>query len=132
MPEITRNTATMTFDRRGFMVSALTLLLPARALAHHGWGWAEDGRFELTGIIRSIYLGPPHGILDVDSEGTMWKVELGPPSRIRGAGLKEGGISEGQEVFASGHRSKNRSENVMKAERITVAGIVYDFYPGRG
>ncbi|MBA5778463.1 hypothetical protein H2509_15135 [Stappia sp. F7233] len=131
MSEVTGKSGNAKPDRRLFIASALALLVPARAFAHHGWRWAEDGQFELTGIIRSIYLGPPHGLLDVDVEGAMWKVELGPPSRIRGAGLKEGGISEGQEVFASGHRSKNRSENVMKAERITVAGIVYDFYPNR-
>src|SRR3546814_8060688 len=27
------------------------------ALAHHGWRWAEDGNFELTGIIETVQLG---------------------------------------------------------------------------
>src|SRR3546814_2175097 len=39
------------------------------ALAHHGWRWAEDGNFELTGIIETVQLGNPHGVLTVDAEG---------------------------------------------------------------
>ncbi|NRG16965.1 hypothetical protein HPQ64_04625 [Rhizobiales bacterium] len=111
------------------MLGAGASLLSLPALAHHGWRWAEDGQFELTGLIREIYIGPPHGILEVDVDGEMWRVELGPSSRMRGAGLEEGTLSAGQEVLASGHRSKDLSENRMKAERITVAGVVYDMYP---
>ncbi|WP_202395928.1 DUF6152 family protein [Stappia sediminis] len=120
-----------TVDRRMFLLGAGASFLTLPALAHHGWRWAEDGQFELTGLIREIYIGPPHGILEVDVDGVMWRVELGPPSRMRGAGLEEGTLNAGQEVLASGHRSKDRSENRMKAERITVAGITYDMYPNR-
>ncbi len=118
-------------NRRSFLLFAGCSLVAAPALAHHGWRWAEDGQFELTGLIKTIYIGPPHGLLDVDVEGELWKVEMGPPSRMRSAGLKEGTLREGQEVFASGHRSKNASDKVMKAERITVEGVVYDMYPNR-
>lgn len=121
----------MNVDRRAFLLGTGACLLSLPALAHHGWRWAEDGQFELTGLIREIYIGPPHGILEVDVEGEMWRVELGPPARMRGAGLEEGKLRAGQEVLASGHRSKDHSENRMKAERITVAGVVYDMYPNR-
>src|SRR3546814_13447245 len=42
------------------------------ALAHHGWRWAADGNFELTGIIETVQLGNPHGVLTVDAEGEVW------------------------------------------------------------
>ncbi len=118
-------------SRRSLLLSTAAALVAGPATAHHGWRWAEDGQFELTGVITEIYLGPPHGLLDVDAEGTVWRVELGPPSRLRSVGLEEGRIATGQEVVASGHRSRDHSENRMKAERITVQGIVYDFYPER-
>ena len=31
-----------------------------------------------------------------------------------------------------GHRSRNPDERVMKAERVIVAGTLYDLYPDRG
>ena len=41
--------------RRELLVAGAlaTLMLPARALAHHGWAWAEDEEFTLAGVIRA-------------------------------------------------------------------------------
>lgn len=116
---------------RRSLVFGAALMAAGPAAAHHGWRWAEDGQFELEGVIRDIYLGYPHATLEVDAGGEMWTVELGPPSRTESAGIREGVLETGQEVLASGHRSKDADQRVMKAERITVAGKLYDIYPNR-
>jgi len=99
------------------------------ALAHHGWSWASDEDFVLTGSIVEIYLGNPHASLKVMSEGEVWTVELAPPARTAAAGFVEGVAAVGDEVTAHGHRSNDAAETRMKAERITVNGVSYDVYP---
>jgi hypothetical protein len=101
------------------------------AWAHHGWRWTEDGNFELTGVITAVRLGNPHGILEVDAEGEAWIVEVGQPYRHARAGLADELLVPGVEIIASGGRSADHSENRMKAERITIAGVLYDLYPDR-
>ena len=104
--------------------------LPA-ALAHHGWRWTEDGNFELTGIIKTVQLGNPHGVLTVDAEGEVWTVEVGQPWRNERAGLKDEMLSVGREVTISGARSADPAEMKMKAERVIIDGALYNLYPGR-
>ena len=36
-------------------------LATSTAQAHHGWAWATDEEFEITGVIQSVRLGSPHG-----------------------------------------------------------------------
>lgn len=101
------------------------------AMAHHGWRWAEDGNFELTGIIQKAELGNPHGLLTVDADGEMWTVEVGQPWRNARAGLEDGMLVPGVEITASGARSANQDEKLMKAERVYIDGQLYDLYPDR-
>jgi hypothetical protein len=110
---------------------AAFVLLPATALAHHGWSWTQDGFFQLEGVIAEIYIGNPHATLDVDVEGTVWRVELAPPSRTIAAGFTEEAASVGDEVTAIGNRSQDDGENRMKAVRLIVNGQTYDVYPYR-
>jgi hypothetical protein len=109
----------------------LALLAPAAALAHHGWSWTQDGFFQLEGVIAGISIGNPHATLDVDVEGTIWRVELAPPSRTIAAGFTEEVASVGDEVTAIGNRSQDEGENRMKAVRVIVGGQTYDVYPYR-
>jgi hypothetical protein len=121
-------------DRRRFgvmLAAAAVLSICQPALAHHGWSWTEDGLFELTGIIRDIYVGNPHATLDVDVEGEMWRVELAPPSATIRAGFTVESAKAGDDVIAVGSRSRDEAEKRMKAVRITVNGRTYDVYPGR-
>ena len=99
--------------------------------AHHGWGWATDEEFELTGAIKAVRLGNPHGELVLDAEGEDWVVEIGQPWRNARAGLTEEILAEGITVTAHGHRSANQSEKLMKAERLIIAGEDYNLYPER-
>ena len=125
----------MALNRRmlisGGAAAGLALLAASPTFAHHGWSWTQDGMFELTGVIKEIYIGNPHATLDVDVEGEIWRVELAPPARTIAAGLTEDVAKVGDEVTAVGNRSRDEAEKRMKAVRITVNGKSYDVYPGR-
>jgi hypothetical protein len=105
--------------------------IPATAFAHHGWAWTQDGFFELTGVIKAVYVGNPHATLDVDVEGEIWRVEMAPPSFTLAAGFTEEVGAPGLEVVAIGHRSQDEAERRMKAVRVIVGGVTYDIYPDR-
>ena len=103
----------------------------APALAHHGWGWAEDEEFELTGTIKAVELGNPHGELTLDVAGEDWLVEIGQPWRNERAGLTDALLAIGTEVTAHGHRASDPARRLMKAERLVIAGKDYNLYPDR-
>jgi hypothetical protein len=117
--------------RRSLLGAALLALVALPAFAHHGWAWTEQGFFELTGVIKEIYLGNPHATLDVDAEGEVWRVELAPPGPTAAAGFVEGVAKPGDEVIAIGSRSADPNEKRMKAVRLIIGGTTYDVYPGR-
>jgi hypothetical protein len=121
------------FERAGLAILVGTAgLSRTRSLhAHHGWGWATDEEFEVTGQITDVRLGNPHGELDLDVEGEEWVVEIGQPWRNERAGLTEEILAMGTTVTAHGHRSANESERLMKAERLVIAGQDYNLYPDR-
>lgn len=109
----------------------LALSLPVAVSAHHGWRWTAEGNFKLTGTIESVKLGNPHGILRVDAEGEMWTVEIGQPWRHDRIGLDDEALAVGTAITAIGHRSANPDEKVLKAERMIIAGKLYNLYPDR-
>ena len=120
--------------RRSLLIGTGALLLSTlagAALAHHGWRWAEDGNFELTGVIKAAQLGNPHGLLTIDADGEEWTVEVGQPWRNERAGLKDEMLVPGALLTASGHRSADHAEKLMKAERVIIDGTTYDLYPDR-
>jgi hypothetical protein len=106
-------------------------LLASTAAAHHGWDWAEEEMFELTGRIQEVFIGNPHAVLSVEAEDGLWTVELAPPSRTRASGFDESAAEVGDEVTAIGNRSRDQTEKRMKAVRIVVNGKTYDIYPDR-
>ncbi|MEX0731764.1 MAG: DUF6152 family protein [Aquisalimonadaceae bacterium] len=106
-------------------------LLVQTAVAHHGWGWATDEKFELTGVITQVRLGNPHGEVTLDVNGEEWVVEVGQPWRNDRAGLTEELLSVGREVTVQGNRSARPDERLMKAVRIVIDGRNHDLYPGR-
>lgn len=107
------------------------VLWAGTAAAHHGWRWTEDGNFEVTGVVTSIRLGNPHGVLMVDVEGEMWEVEIGSPSLNARAGLEDSMFVEGMVIVISGHRSADANERRVKAERVYINGMEYNIYPSR-
>ncbi|WP_034491364.1 DUF6152 family protein [Afifella pfennigii] len=123
--------------RSFFLAAMLALSLPLAgafadlARAHHGWGWATDEEFQLTGTITGKRLGNPHGELTLQADEAEWLVEIGQPWRNERAGLTEDVLANGTEVTVHGHRSARQGERLMKAERLVIAGKEYDLYPGR-
>ena len=101
------------------------------ALAHHGWGWATDEEFEITGTITAVRLGNPHGELTLDVKGEKWVVEVGQPWRNQQAGLADQMFSKGRVITVHGHRSKKEGERLVKAERVVIDGKSYNLYPDR-
>lgn len=109
----------------------LAIGLSTHAFAHHGWAWAEDVNAELTGVIVAAKLGNPHGVLTVSVEGAQWLVEVGQPWRNERAGLKDAMLVKGVKLKVEGHRAKDPSKRVFKAERVFIDGKKFDLYPDR-
>jgi Family of unknown function (DUF6152) len=109
----------------------LGIFLMPGAMAHHGWGWASEEEFNLTGKIIKVRLGNPHGEVTVDANGESWIVEVGQPWRNERAGLTAELLSVGRTITAHGHRSAKEGERLMKAERVVIDGKSYNLYPDR-
>ena len=117
--------------RAALLALALGAATALPAAAHHGWSWTESGFFRLEGVITAVYIGNPHATLDVDADGTFWRVELAPLGPTTAAGFVEGAAKVGDEVTAIGNRSADPNEMRMKAVRVIVGGKTYDVYPAR-
>ncbi len=111
------------------LATAIWLVQPA--FAHHGWGWATDEEFEITGTITKVRLGNPHGEVTIDVKGVKWVVEVGQPWRNERAGLTDALLSVGRLITVHGHRSAKESERLVKAERVVVNGKSHNLYPDR-
>ncbi len=101
------------------------------ALAHHGWNWTTGGNIEVTGYIKSLDLGFPHGVVKLDVEGEVWTVEVGQPWRNERAGLKKGDLAIGVELKVQGQPSADIEDKRVKAERLYIKGVLYNLYPDR-
>jgi hypothetical protein len=107
------------------------VFLTQAALAHHGWGWATDEEFEISGTITQVKLGNPHGEVTIDVKGEKWLIEVGQPWRNERAGLTPALLSVGRMITVHGHRSAKESEKLVKAERVVIDGKSHDLYPDR-
>jgi hypothetical protein len=110
---------------------AIFLFVASPAIAHHGWSWTTGGNIDLTGIITSVQLGNPHGVLKVDVEGEEWTVEVGQPWRNERAGLSDGDLAEGVEIRVVGEPSADQTQKLVKAETMYIGDQEYVLYPGR-
>jgi len=118
---------------RGLLAAVLAVVLgaPAGSLAHHGWGWATDEEFEITGTIVAVRLGNPHGEVTLDVGGEDWIVEVGQPWRNARAGLTPELLLEGRVITVHGHRSARPGAKLVKAERVVIDGQDHNLYPDR-
>lgn len=121
---------------RGLIVSATVATIAATAFvpaahAHHGWSWAEGENSEITGTIETVKLGNPHGEVTLMVNGERWTVEVGQPWRNERAGLTPELLKAGASITAQGHKSRDKSEKLFKAERIVIDGKSYNLYPDR-
>ncbi|MGB0683346.1 MAG: DUF6152 family protein [Magnetovibrionaceae bacterium] len=115
------------------VVSVVVMSAAAPAIAHHGWAWTTGGNIELTGVIKTVKLGNPHGLLGVSVNGEMWTIEVGQPWRNERAGIRDGDLAEGVEIRVIGEPAADISDKRLKAERFYLNNepTEYDLYPGR-
>jgi hypothetical protein len=120
-------------NRVGVLVLAFAaaVLFMQSAAAHHGWGWATDEEFEISGKITDVRLGNPHGEVAIDVKGQRWVIEVGQPWRNERAGLTDDMWKVGREITVHGHRSAKETERLVKAERVVIDGKSYNLYPDR-
>jgi len=119
---------------RPSLIAAAILLgiAPAAPIAaHHGWAWATDEEFELSGVVKDVRNRNPHGTMMLATASGNWTVEIGQPWRNAQAGLTMQLLKPGTRLLVHGHRSARKNERLMKAERIVIAGKSYNLYPDR-
>ena len=115
-------------------IAAILLLAAAPAAplaAHHGWGWVTSEEFRMTGTVKSVRHGNPHGVMVLATASGDWTVEIGQPWRNQRAGLTAQLLRPGTRLVVHGHRSARKNERLMKAERVVIAGKSYNLYPDR-
>lgn len=120
--------------RRAFLATLTALsigCLSSVCEAHHGWAWATDEEFEITGKIVKVRLGNPHGEVTIKVKDEEWLIEVGQPWRNERAGLTPEKFKIGQVITVHGHRSAKASERLVKAERLVIDGQNHDLYPDR-
>ena len=101
------------------------------ANAHHGWAWTTGKNVEMSGTIKKVRLGNPHGMLEVDVGGEIWTFEVGQPWRNERAGLKDGDLAEGVEIKVIGEPAADATNKRLKVERMFVGDKQYELYPER-
>lgn len=107
------------------------LLLPAMALAHHGWGWSTGENIQLTGTITDLRLGNPHGRVMLDVDGVLWRLEVGQPWRNARAGLEDGDLAKGVVLTVDGEPNADPDNKHLKVERLWIGDREYVLYPDR-
>jgi len=113
----------------GAILLGLAPIAPVNA--HHGWAFATGEEFELTGTVKNVRHGNPHGVMLLTTRSGEWTVEIGQPWRNERAGLTRQLLRRGTRLLVHGHRSARAGERLMKAERIVIAGKSYNLYPDR-
>ena len=83
----------MTSITRRLFLSLAASLVPASAIAHHGWGGYDTSKsFTVTGKILKSTFENPHCEIEMEVDGKHWHFVLAPPSRmqVHGVMLKAG------------------------------------------
>lgn len=105
------------------IAAALSIaLVPAAALAHHGWSsYDEDQSTRLTGPFTEVTWGNPHGTAEMNWRGRRWDVVLAPVSRMEARGLTEEMIAPGNRITIVGYPRRDGTAE-MRIERVIVEG----------
>ena len=99
---------------------AALVLMPAVALAHHGWSGYDSSRvLNLTGTIRDAGYEHPHGYVKLETSDKTWLVVLAPPSRMENRGLPREMLKPGTQATVVGYPNRTDTGE-MRAERITI------------
>lgn len=106
--------------QKHFAIAAALALVPAAALAHHGWSsYDATNTIRLIGPLTSVSWGNPHGTATMNWQGRQWDVILAPVSRMEARGLTEAMIAPGQRIRIVGYARKDGAPE-MRIERVIV------------
>jgi hypothetical protein len=93
---------------------------PVAALAHHGWSsYNEAEPVTLTGPLKDVTWGNPHGTAKMNWQNKDWDVILAPTTRMTARGLSLEEINRGQQVTLTGYVRRDGTAE-MRIERIRV------------
>jgi hypothetical protein len=104
-------------------LAAAVLVLPAPALAHHGWAGQDNAHVtNLEGKIAAVRFRDPHAEVDLMQGNQMWTATLAPIGRMESRGVTAGSLKVGDTVKISGHRNLDMTKYEVKANDITIGG----------
>ncbi len=95
------------------LVATAFLLIPALAIAHHGYAeFDRTTKVVVTGIVTDFHYTSPHCIVEFDVKGDKgrvqkWQGELGNPLHLKGWTATS--LEPGDEISVSGYRAKSRA-----------------------
>jgi hypothetical protein len=93
---------------------------PVAALAHHGWSsYNEAEPVTLSGPLKDVEWGNPHGTAKMNWRDQDWDVILAPTTRMTARGLSFEEINQGQRVTLTGYVRRDGTPE-MRIERIRV------------
>jgi hypothetical protein len=102
------------------MTMVLVMALTGTAMGHHGWsGYDSSKEMTLTGTIKESGYEHPHGYVNLDASGKIWRVVLAPPSRMENRGLPKEMLKVGTTATVVGYPNKTEADE-LRAERITI------------
>jgi hypothetical protein len=102
------------------MTMALVMALTGTAMGHHGWsGYDSSKEMTLTGTIKESGYEHPHGYVNLDASGKIWRVVLAPPTRMENRGLPKEMLKVGTTATVVGYPNKTEADE-LRAERITI------------
>ena len=102
------------------LVAVTLAIVPAAALAHHGWSSYDAAKpVTVTAPLSEVAWGNPHGSAKVVYQKRRWDVVLAPVTRMEARGLTREMLAGNKTVTLVGYpRSDGTPE--MRIERITV------------
>ncbi|MDO6414247.1 DUF6152 family protein [Sphingomonas sp. BIUV-7] len=109
--------------RRSLLVATL---IPAAALAHHGWStYDPDKPVSVTSKLSEVSWSNPHATAKVAYQRRTWDVVLAPVARMETRGLTPAMLKSGKPVTLEGQVRKDGTPE-MKIDRLTLDGRTYE------
>jgi hypothetical protein len=114
---------------RSALLSALLLMAPAAALAHHGLMlWQDDVVTTIEGFVSEEMDGFPHWEISVRTpDGQEWAVDIGSDFEMEKAGMKPEDVPVGTEVTVEGNRPRDSDALLLRPLRIIAGEKVFEF-----
>ena len=104
----------------------LVALMPAAAVAHHGWSTYDPDRpISVTGKLTAVSWSNPHASAKIEYQRRTWTVVLAPVARMEARGLTPAMLNDGTPVTLDGQVRKDGTPE-MKIDRLTLGGKTYE------